>query len=128
MSHTFLVEKEYFRLVAYLYITEDGVFKELPDDIATGYIKIEAVYVIVFGTAAGDMRAEFIYGNKSAMDKDKKVGGPVAFGSWTMYTEEGEGDSPITLSRSYNTYLTDPERATMDASWANMKAQKSVEF
>lgn len=126
--HTFTLEKEYFRLVAYLYVTEDGLFKELPDDIASGFIKIEVVYLIVFGTQAGDLRVQEIYGNKAAKDKEKNTGGPVKFGDWTMYTDEGPSSKDLTLSKNFNPFLTANEKSVMDASWQVMKARQSVKY
>lgn len=121
MSAAFIKEKEYFRLIGMLYLTEDGAFKEMPDNLSSAYIQVEVVYYIVSTTAAGTFRVQS-FANKPAMDKNRKPGGPVIFGEDTMFTEAGDGTKTLTLSRDYNPYLTANERGALDPYWDSMLA------
>lgn len=120
-SHVFSIEKEYFRLVAQIYYTEEGAYKELPVDIDSSYLQLEVVYYIIFATASGELRM-FPLANNPAMDKDGVTGGPVEFGSTLLFTEPGLGTLPLTLSRNYNPRLTATERTRMDSLWDNVLA------
>lgn len=101
---TFAQEREFFRLVADIYLSEEGAYKELPDDIASAYIKAEIVYVVVMVSPAGHLRVQS-FANTPAMDKTRKVGGPVVYGDKTLYTEAGAGTASLTLRRVDSPYL-----------------------
>lgn len=121
MSYTFTLEKEYFRLFAPIFITEEGLYKELPDDVGFAYLEAEVVYYVVMATDSGEMRVEQ-YSNPPARGKDGRVGGPVQFGTTTYYTEAGPGTAKLELTKAYNPRLPAPQRAMYDAMWAALIA------
>lgn len=121
MSHIFSIEKEYFRLVAQIYFTEDGAYKELPDNLSSSYIQVEVVYYMMAATSSGEIRV-FPYANTPAMNKLDVKGGPVMFGDTVLFTEEGAGTTTLTLSRNYNPRLATEERQRLDIMWNNILA------
>lgn len=121
MSYTFSLEKEYFRLLAPIYITEEGLYKELPEDVGFAYLEAEVVYYVVLVSDSGEMRVQSFY-NPPAKNKDNKVGGPVKFGATTFYTESGPGSTVLELTKAYNPRLTGATRTMYDAMWSALVA------
>lgn len=121
MDYTFSLEKEYFRLLAPIFITEEGLYKELPEDVGFAYLEAEVVYYIVMVTESGEMRVQSYY-NPPAKDKDGKVGGPVMFGTTTFYTEAGPSTTKLELTRAYNPRIDGATRTMYDSMWAALVA------
>ncbi len=121
MAHTYIKSKEYFRLQGKLYISETGLFKELPDEITDAYLEAQVVYYLVMVTQGGEFHVQ-TFANMPAQDKDKKIGGPVKFGADTLYTEAGPSVKELVLERVYNPYLSGAEIASFDAVWASLLA------
>lgn len=82
--------KEYYRVVGTLYVHEDGLFRELPTDITSGFITVDVVYRIAFMDDAGRIRVQDL-SNKPGMDKDKVQGGDITIDGQYWYTEGGGG-------------------------------------
>lgn len=115
----YVQEREFFRLVADIYLSEDGAYKELPDDIAAAYIKAEVVYVIVSMSPAGHLRVQS-FANPPVMDKGRAVGGPVTYDGATLYTEPGAGGTALPLRRVDSPYLSTSQKALATAMFAKL--------
>lgn len=94
MSMSFLYYREYYRVSAMLLATKEGLFKELPDDIASDSMEVEVVYRICLASPGGELIIQDFY-NQPAMDKDRQKGGPVTIDGEDWFTEPGEGNSVL---------------------------------
>lgn len=119
MAHVATRLREYFRLTGKLYYTEDGAYKEIPDNMTAAYIEVEAVYLIVLGTDAGEFQLQS-FANMPAMDKNKTIGGPVTFAGNTLYVEPGPGTVALELTQAYNPYLAAGTVSLFDSYWATL--------
>lgn len=92
-SIPFIYYREYFRVKATAYITEEGAFKEKPENLATPLMEVDVIYRICVATEGGELQI-VDFANKPLLDKDKKPGGPVKVDGKDWYVEEGEGTTP----------------------------------
>lgn len=127
MSHTFSRQKEYFRLVATLFATEGGVYKELPDDIATAYIEVDVVYAIVMVSPSGEF-STLSFAPTPAMDKNGLPGGDVFYSTGVgldvlMFTEPGDGSTALILEQVMSPYLTEDEESLFATLWENLLSE-----
>lgn len=123
MSHVATRLREYFRLTGKLYLTEDGSFKEMPDNQTSAYIEVQAVYLLVLASDAGEFQLQS-FANLPAMDKAKVIGGPVTFGANTLYTEPGPGTTALVLEQQYNPYLSPSQMTLYEAYWRTLVARE----
>lgn len=106
--------REFYRWVATIGITEEGMFKEdeIPDDVVSSVLYVETVYRIVLVDASGQL-TYMDFDNPPAMDKERNPGGPVILdgAEEPLYTEDGSGAATLTLSRRESSRLPDAWRS-----------------
>lgn len=93
--------KEYYRVVAKIYVTEEGLFKEVPEDLASSKLEVEVVYRICVANDGGELQVIDFLNNPPAMGADRKVGGPVTIDGKEWFTEPGEGTSTLACVTRY---------------------------
>lgn len=98
--------REYYRVAATLYATDEGLFKEVPEDLASASIGIEVVYRICFYTEGGEIKIMDCT-NPPAKDKDRAEGGPVTVDGDEWYVEEGEGTTELALTTRFSPHLSE---------------------
>jgi hypothetical protein len=96
--------QEYYRVRATLYVDESGIYKELPEEITSGYITVDVVYRICMVDLAGRIRIQD-FANPSAMNKDKEVGGDIYIDGTIWYGEEGPAATDLICQTVYSPYL-----------------------
>jgi len=94
MSMSFLYYREYYRVQATLFVTEEGLFKEVPDDITTGVLSVEVVYRLCTASKGGELFIQDFF-NPPAMDKTRKKGGKVLIDGKEWYEEPGDGSTEL---------------------------------
>lgn len=106
--------QEYYRVEATLWATEEGMFKELPLDLLGGTVQIAVVYRICFVDDAGRIRVQD-FANMPAMDKERRIGGPVKLDGIEWFVEPGDGTSALETSTRYSHILLsgDPGKLAM---------------
>lgn len=107
----FIYYREYFRVVALAYLTEEGTFKEQPESITSPVLTVEVVYRICVSTAGGELQI-VDFDNPPMMDKDKKVGGDVTIDGEVWYTEDGPGSTATPCTLRYSTMAPSSLQAT----------------
>jgi hypothetical protein len=117
--------KEYYRLYAVLYATDEGLFKEVPDDLSSAQIGIEVVYRICLGTDGGEVRVIDFY-NAPAMDKDRQTGGPVMVDDAEWYVEPGDSTTPLVLIRRVSGFFDEDGLARLSAMHAVAEIQEGI--
>jgi len=107
--------REYYRLVATLGVTEEGLFKEdqIPDDVVSSVLYVETVYRVVLTDAAGQL-TYMDFDNPAAMDSERDTGGPVILDGETLYTESGPSTVPLTLVKKFSQRLPEGWKARAD--------------
>lgn len=93
-SIPFIYYREYFRVISTAYVSEEGLFKERPENVTTPMIEVTLVYRIAVVTEGGEIQI-VDFDNQPMMDKDKKKGGPVLLDGEEWYVEEGDGTTPL---------------------------------
>lgn len=93
-SIPFIYYREYFRVIATAYVSEEGIFKERPENVTTPMIEVTLVYRIAVVTDGGEIQI-VDFDNPPMMDKDKKKGGPVKLDGKDWYVEDGESATPL---------------------------------
>jgi hypothetical protein len=117
--------KEYYRLYAVLYATDEGLFKEVPDDLASAQIGIEVVYRICLGTDGGEVRVIDFY-NPPAMDKERQTGGPVMIDDAEWYVEPGASATPLVLEKRVSGFFDESGLARLSTMHAVAKIQEGI--
>lgn len=77
---------EYYRVVATLHITAEGLFRELPDNLKEGSYEVEVVYRICFVDNAGRIKIQD-FNNPPTKDKTKALGGLVTLDGVPWFDE-----------------------------------------
>jgi hypothetical protein len=93
-SIPFIYYREYFRVIATAYVSEEGIFKERPANVTTPMIEVTLVYRIAVVTDGGEIQI-VDFDNPPMMDKDKKKGGPVRIDGKEWYVEGGDSATPL---------------------------------
>lgn len=106
--------QEYFRVVGTVYATDEGLFKELPDDLASSYIEVEVVYRICMANLGGEIRVYDFTNNPKAKDKERKEGGVVTIDGTEWFTEEGPGTTTLSLGTKYSSVFDEGTKAKID--------------
>lgn len=106
--------QEYYRVVATLYATDEGLFKELPDDLASAYIEVEVVYRICMANLGGEIRIYDFNNNPPAKNKDRQEGGAVMLDGVEWFTEAGPGGTALDLTTKYSSRFDTGTRAKID--------------
>lgn len=109
-SIPFIYYREYFRVVAKAYISEEGVFKERPENVTTPLIEVDVVYRVCVSTLGGELQV-IDFANEPMMDKEKKKGGPVKVDGVEWYVEEGDGTTPLECKTVYSPLIPDSMKA-----------------
>lgn len=124
MSTSFEYYKEFYRVQAKLYLSDEGMFKELPEDLIVPYIEVNVVYRIVLADRAGRLRVQD-FCNPPAMDKDRNIGGPVTIkgSSKTWFTEPGNGTKGLECEEVYS-YILNGDQAWFAAAEESLRLAK----
>lgn len=100
----FIYYQEYFRVVATAYVSEEGMFKERPENVTTPLIEVPVVYRVCVVTPGGEIQI-VDFSNPPMMDKEKKKGGPVTIDGHDWFVEDGTGTTPLECKTIYNDTL-----------------------
>jgi len=109
----FIYYREYFRVVGTAYVSEEGIFKERPENVTTPLIEIPVVYRICVATAGGELQI-VDFANPPMLDKDKQAGGPVMVDGKEWYVEPGPSTTPLECTTVFSENLPENLKAVAE--------------